>query len=745
MRLIPEPFRTIKIVSLTVLAVAALAAVCLAQEASPSPAAHSSAEQITAERNALAGALEEARRALQAAAPENSDGLRRQMAQLQQLDLLYAQELDLLKQQQELAAARDQMHDALRQMNSAGINEPRPYSILLLDGAQDELESIEDQVEAIEATVRAAEEALQQARDLAAERERQRRAAREAFETNHDPVSSAPLETALQLAQLDSRVAQEQARVRELELANEKVGRDAQQARVAVLRAKVELIARDACLKKDELDKQLAEIDKDDTELRRSLSASKRELETADRRFMAAQQRAERQENAPAVAAEVEARRRAREALQLEVSGFGQRLQKLVEQRQLWQRRYQVSEEAPTRAQLSQWEQESQQALQQLTREERIQRTRLAQLRQSAKALGDSIVEQAQTEPEVAKWLIEQQESLQEQSATYEALLTGLETVRHLHDKLLRQIARRNASINWRERVGLVWDRLRAGWSFEITAIEDRPITVGKIVVGFILLAGGFIVARRLSRWLGRRLFPRLGLDVHAAAALQSISFYVLLSLLTLFALNVINVPLTIFTFVGGALAIGVGFGSQNIVNNFISGLILLAERPIKVGDLIEVDGTKGTVERIGPRSTRILGEGNIDILVPNSHFLERNVINWTLKNDLLRTHVEVGVAYGTAVDRVTQLLRQSVAGHEHILDHPAPEVVFANFGDNALQFEVHFWIHVRTPMQKRLLESDVRYRIERLFAENGISIAFPQRDVHLDTTTPLSVRVVKE
>ncbi|HVM95739.1 MAG TPA: mechanosensitive ion channel domain-containing protein, partial [Candidatus Acidoferrales bacterium] len=263
--------------------------------------------------------------------------------------------------------------------------------------------------------------------------------------------------------------------------------------------------------------------------------------------------------------------------------------------------------------------------------------------------------------------------------------------------------------------------------------------------IGLILFAGGFLLSRRLSRWLGRRLFPRLGLDVHASAALQSISFYILLSILTLFALNVINIPLTVFTFVGGALAIGVGFGSQNIVNNFISGLILLAERPIKVGDLIEVDGTKGTVERIGPRSTRVLGEGNIDILVPNSHFLEKNVVNWTLKNDLLRTHVTVGVAYGTDVSKVKQLLQQAVAGHEHILDHPPAEVIFADFGDNALQFEVHFWIHVRTPLQKRLLESDVRFRIERLFAEGGIVVAFPQRDVHLDASAPLSVRLVKE
>jgi small-conductance mechanosensitive channel len=723
-----------------------IAGVATAQPPSPSPVAASLADQIAGERSAVTTTLDEDLRTLKSAAGEASDALRHEIELLQQLDLLYGQQLELLKQQQELTLARDQGREALQQMHTVGVPDAAPYSLLMLDRVQDELETVEDDAEAVDAAVRGAEEALQQAQDLAAQRERERRAAREAFETNGRPEHTAQLDAALRQVQLESRVAQEQVRVRDLELTNEKVSREGRQTHVAMLHEKVELVARDAGLRRDELDAQVADLEKDGGELRRSLAAAKRELDTAGRRVMMAQQRAAQQsEPNPVSLAEVEARRRAQETLQLEVNSLGQRLQRLVELRQVWMRRYQVSEEKPTPAQLAQWGLESRQAIEQVAREERIQRSRLAQLRKMAKTLRETIIEQAPTAPEVAKWLIDEQEHLQEQSTVYEAHLTSLETVHRLHDKLLRQIVSRSSSIDWRERLGTVWDRVQAAWRFEITAVDDRPITIGKIVLGLFLFTLGLSLARWLSRWLGRRLLPRLGLDVHASSALQSISFYILLWLLTLFALNVINVPLTIFTFVGGALAIGVGFGSQNIVNNFISGLILLAERPIKVGDLIDVDGTQGTVERIGPRSTRVLGAGNVEILVPNSAFLEKNVVNWTLSSNAVRTHVNVGVAYGSPVDEVTRLLLAAVGDHEQILKEPAADVVFADFGENALQFELHFWIRVRTPMQKRLLESDVRYRIERRFAEGGITLAFPQRDVHLNAGQPLTVRVVRE
>jgi small-conductance mechanosensitive channel len=216
------------------------------------------------------------------------------------------------------------------------------------------------------------------------------------------------------------------------------------------------------------------------------------------------------------------------------------------------------------------------------------------------------------------------------------------------------------------------------------------------------------------------------------------------LILFFLVALRSVSIPLTAFTVLGGALAIGVGFGSQNIVNNFISGLILLAERPIKVGDMIEVEGQRGHVEWIGARSTRVRTFDNIHIVVPNSVFLERSVVNWTLADDDVRTKVDVGVAYGSDVAATKRVLLQAVTEHEKVLASPSPAVFFMAFGDSALEFRTHFWIRSRDMGERLAIESDVRTTIDRLCRENGITIAFPQRDVHLDAAHPVPVRIVE-
>ncbi len=285
-------------------------------------------------------------------------------------------------------------------------------------------------------------------------------------------------------------------------------------------------------------------------------------------------------------------------------------------------------------------------------------------------------------------------------------------------------------------------DQIWSLWNFEITTVDDRPITVGKLVLALVLVLAGVVVSRLLARQLRRRVLDRLSMDASLAASLQTLFLYVMVLLFFLTALRFVNIPLTALTFIGGALAIGIGFGSQNIVNNFISGLILMAERPIKVGDMIEVNGTYGRVERIGGRSTRVRSGDNTHVIVPNSIFLEREVLNWTLSDTTLRTYVDVGVAYGSPTREVARLIERSVTEHGQILKRPEPEVLFTGFGDNALQFRVYFWITVRQILDRLRIQSDVRYKIDQLFRDAEITIAFPQRDVHVDVVRPIDVRI---
>jgi potassium-dependent mechanosensitive channel len=293
--------------------------------------------------------------------------------------------------------------------------------------------------------------------------------------------------------------------------------------------------------------------------------------------------------------------------------------------------------------------------------------------------------------------------------------------------------------------VGDVLQRIAAVWSFQLTAIDGRPLTVGKLVITLLVLLVGVPIARLVVRRISRRLFERIGLEPGAAAAFETLSFYAVVAALVLVALWVSEIPLTVFTLAGGALAIGIGFGSQKIVNNFISGLILLFERPIKVGDLIEVGETFGRVESIGARSTKIKTFDNFHIIVPNGTILDQNVVNWTHSDNMVRVRMKVGVAYGSPTRRVEELLLQAIQELEKVVSPPEPVVLFEDFGDSALLFEALFWIVMRRPMDRRRILSDLRYRVDELFREDGIVIAFPQRDVHLDNLQPLQVRLLEK
>ncbi len=306
-------------------------------------------------------------------------------------------------------------------------------------------------------------------------------------------------------------------------------------------------------------------------------------------------------------------------------------------------------------------------------------------------------------------------------------------------------VAAQTASASASKALSGVWDQLRQIWNAELLAIGGQSVTLGVLVTALIVFAVGVWAARRLSALIGRLLTRHAGVEASAVQAFETLAFYFLVVLFGLFALRTANVPLTAFTVAGGAIAIGVGFGSQNVVNNFISGLILMAERPIRVGDIVDVDGTYGRIERIGARSTRIKTFDNIHIVVPNSSFLEKNVINWTLSDNIIRTSVDVGVAYGSPTREVDRLVRRVLNEHGRILAKPPPQLLFTDFGDNALHFRAYFWLQMRDMMDRRRVESDVRFRIDHLFREARIEIAFPQRDVHLDVRAPLPVRLLTE
>ena len=263
-------------------------------------------------------------------------------------------------------------------------------------------------------------------------------------------------------------------------------------------------------------------------------------------------------------------------------------------------------------------------------------------------------------------------------------------------------------------------------------SVSGQEFTLGQLLIIPTVLIVGYLGIRWLARVITNRMVARK-MQPDIVHLIRRIFYVVALVVLAITTLDLLNVPLTAFAFVSGAIAIGVGFGAQNIINNFISGWILMWERPIRIGDFLEVGEATGTVESINTRSTRIRRTDGVHMLIPNSALLENTVVNWTLIDNLTRTIVTVGVAYGSPVKRVAELILQATQEHEAPLNDPAPAVIFDDFGDSALVFDVYFWINAPAERNLRLVRSDIRFRIVELFEENDIVIAFPQRDVHLD------------
>jgi small-conductance mechanosensitive channel len=246
-----------------------------------------------------------------------------------------------------------------------------------------------------------------------------------------------------------------------------------------------------------------------------------------------------------------------------------------------------------------------------------------------------------------------------------------------------------------------------------------------------VLVVALVVISRIIKRWLINSVLARGDLDLGVRQAIATISQYLFLLFGLLIILSTAGIDLTALNVLAGAIGIGVGFGFQTIANNFISGLIILFERPVKVGDRIQVGDVAGDVVRIGARATTVKTNDNIEIIIPNAEFISSQVTNWSHSDREVRLHIPVGVSYSSDPEKVRDILLEVAASHKGVLKRPAPDVIFTGFGDSALQFDLRVWTseYIAKP---QILQSDLNFVIRRQFKAHGIEIPFPQRDIHV-------------
>jgi len=262
-------------------------------------------------------------------------------------------------------------------------------------------------------------------------------------------------------------------------------------------------------------------------------------------------------------------------------------------------------------------------------------------------------------------------------------------------------------------------------------ASAGTTITLGTVLYLTIVVVTLFYVTGKLKTWVVERLLSGSHVDLGVRHAVGSIVRYVVVSLGLIVILQTAGINLSTLTVLFGALGIGVGFGLQSITNNFVSGIILLLERPIKVGDRIEVGEVHGDVVNISPRATTIVTNDNIAIIVPNADFISSKVVNWSYTNRDVRFNFPVGVSYGSDPEKVRNVLLEMARAHPGVLNNPAPTVLFHEFGDSSLNFILRVWTKEFATIPG-VLRSELNFMISTAFKKQGIEIPYPQRDIHI-------------
>ena len=289
------------------------------------------------------------------------------------------------------------------------------------------------------------------------------------------------------------------------------------------------------------------------------------------------------------------------------------------------------------------------------------------------------------------------------------------------------------------------WRRVVNVWNFSIWRYEGPDgrkgaINLGTLVRAFFLFTFGYWLAAYLTRKLQRYAVSHRRVAEAQAATLRTWLMVLLSFLLAVATLHVLNIPLTLFAFLGGALAIGLGFGTQTLIKNFISGIIVLFERNIRVGDILDVGGTVGTVVEINTRSSVVRGGDGVETLIPNSVFLENKITNWTHNNRRVRRTVRVGVEYGSPLQTTADILVDCAKRHGLVLKDPEPVAQLEDFGPNALQFALNFWLELAEKSNAAQVASDLRFMIHKRFTEAGIVIPAPPKETKLVIDAPLKM-----
>lgn len=269
-------------------------------------------------------------------------------------------------------------------------------------------------------------------------------------------------------------------------------------------------------------------------------------------------------------------------------------------------------------------------------------------------------------------------------------------------------------------RIGKEFNNL---WNYELANVQNASITISNVIIGIIFFIIGIYISKLLSGIFKRKILQLFHLNRNSASGLEKFVRYTLIVLVVLTALDIANIPLSGLTFVGGALAIAIGFGSQNILNNFISGLIIMIESPIRVGDIIELDGKTAKVSNIGARCVHLETFDNIDLMVPNSNIIQDKIINWTLNDRIMRVKNNYYVAIDSDPDKVVKILKKVMAKDPYIEKTFEAAPFIDKIEPFGIKIDLYFHVIIGQDVDKKFIISNINTNVLKEFKKAKIKL----------------------
>ncbi|MCK4839327.1 MAG: mechanosensitive ion channel [Desulfobulbaceae bacterium] len=663
---------------------------------------------------------------------------------LRETETIYQRQLAALTKQESLQKELTLLEENCKQGTDKTIDQKPPYSLDLYDYYLDQLSKSARQVDVVAQAIVVGKKTLHEASAGLKGAEKKLRALAES--NNKDKASVEWLQL---LADDEKELAQSLVDLQLINAGNDDLELKLAELKKNINQQNIDWLKGHLTFNEEELANHLAAIEERRKELEQRIDRLLREQHIAENKWLAAQRKVDPaqpldEKKLVIDQAYLQAREAWRETYQHVISHNNSMLQLLNWESLLWQRRYTYLKGATPTVELKNWRKEARAEIEKLSRALILYQTHQHNVQVKIAATRIQLSRE-NIDPEARRHIdtsLQAQNKLGERNFEY---LTVLQGAIELDQRLIEAIDDQLKEFNLGEQLAMVRATIESIWKYELFVVDAQGVTVGKIILAFMILIAGIILSGFFTRLIHRQLLVRLKISLSATAITEKLIYYSSLLVVTFIAMRSVNIPMTAFTFLGGAVAIGVGFGAQKLINNFISGFILMVEQPIKVGDLVQTDSGLGKIEDIGARCTRVLTFDNVHLLVPNSHFLEKNITNWTHNDNMVQAMVTVGIVYGSSTELAKEQLLQAAHAHGEILETPAPYVLFDDFGDNALLFTLFFWVMVDLVIDKKRIESDVRFIIDESFREANLVMAFPQRDVHLDTSSPLQISISKK